>query len=91
MKFLVPLRTQRAASPSWRTARVRCALASEPASGSESAKQPIFLPAARSGSQRARCSSVPSFKMGAATSEFCTDMTTAVEAQAREISSSASA
>ena len=89
MKFLVPFRTQRAA-PS-RVARVRWALASEPASGSESAKQPIFRPAARSGSQRARWASVPSFRIGAATSELCTDIATAVEAQARAISSSATA
>ena len=50
MKFLVPFRIQ--PSPTLapaRVARVRRALASEPASGSESAKQPILRPAARSG------------------------------------------
>ena len=66
IKFFVPFITQRspsAVSSSW--ARVRCAFASEPASGSDSAKQPIFRPAARSGSQRARWASVASCRMGA--------------------------
>jgi hypothetical protein len=88
MKFLVPFSTQR--SPSL-TARVRCAFASDPASGSDSAKQPIIFPTVRSGSQRARWASSPSWRIGAQTSEHWTDIATAVDAHARAISSSATA
>jgi len=69
---------------------VFCAAASLPASGSESAKQPMISPLASRGSHFFFCASVPNLRMGSSVSEFCTLMMTAVEAQARAISSSTS-
>ena len=54
--ILVPLSTQ--SSPS-RRATVRIPAGLEPKSGSVSPKQPIFSPAAMSGSQACFCSSLP--------------------------------
>ncbi len=63
------------------------AAASLPASGSVSAKQPSFLPAA-SGARKSRfCSSLPYFSSGSQTSELLTERMTPLEAQTREISS----
>ncbi len=65
------------------------AAASEPASGSDRAKQPSFWPEASAGSQACFWASLPNFRIGSHTSELFTDMMTAVEAQARAISSRA--
>ena len=70
-----------------RRATVFCAAASEPASGSDSAKQPSILPVA-SGARKSRfCSSVPNFTSGSQTSELLTDRMTPDVAQTRLISS----
>ena len=87
MKFLVPESTH---SPPRFSARVFCAPASLPASGSESAKQPSFSPRASGASTSRFCRSLPNLRIGSQTSELLTDMITAVEAQATAISSSAS-
>ena len=87
IQFLMPLMTQ--SSPS-ALAMVFCAAASEPASGSDSAKQPSSLPAASGARNSCFCSSVPNLRSGSHTSELLTLMMTPVEAQAREISSIAS-
>ena len=78
----VAVAARRASSAPWRRSRPRARTARSSRAS---------CPAARSGSQRARCASVPSLRIGAHTSEFCTDIATAVDAQARAISSSASA
>ena len=69
---------------------VFCAAASEPASGSDSAKQPSSCPEASGVRYFCFCSSVPNLMIGSHTSELLTLMMTPVDAQAREISSSAS-
>ncbi len=66
---LLPESTQ---PPSLRTAESSMPAGSEPALGSDRAKAPIFLAAKRSGSQRARCSSVPKTLIAVLTSESCT-------------------
>ena len=60
MKAFSPLITHSPAASS-STARVRVPPASLPASGSVRPKPPSARPAQRSGSQRARCSSVPNW------------------------------
>ena len=85
---LLPLSTH--LSP-WRSARVRKLFASDPAWGSVRQNAPIFRPAARSGSQRRRCASVPNFRIGAHPTELWTDIIVAVDAQPTAISSIASA
>src|SRR5215217_6198603 len=69
------------------SARVCIAAASEPASGSVRAKHPIFSPRARSGIQRAFCSSVPWAKIGSVPALVCTASVTPTPASARLISS----
>jgi hypothetical protein len=88
IQFLVPLITQSLPS---RTAVVRCAAASLPASGSLSAKQPSSLPWASGTSHCCFCASVPNRRIGSHTSELLTLMITAVDAHARATSSIASA
>src|SRR3990167_6298122 len=87
IQFLVPLMIQSAPSL---TAVVFWAAASEPASGSDSAKQPSNLPLASGVSHACFCASVPNRESGSHTSELLTLMITPVEAHAREISSIAS-
>ena len=87
IQFLMPLMTK--SSPSG-SAMVFCAAASQPASGSESAKQPSSLPDASGTRNSCFCSSVPNLMIGSHTSELLTLMITPVDAQAREISSIAS-
>ncbi len=88
IQFLTPDRTHPPSGS--RRAVVVCAAASEPASGSDSAKQPSSLPAASGTSQRRFCSSLPKRRIGSHTSEFCTLMMTPVDAHARDTSSMAS-
>ncbi len=79
MKRFVPVITY--SSPS-ATARVRMAAASEPASASVRAKAMSLRPVARSGNQRARCSSSPASRRGSAPSSWTARMSPVV-AQAR--------
>src|SRR5689334_16248021 len=72
------------------TAAVRSAPASEPASGSVSAKAPISSPRASGGTKRARCSSVPNWSSGSVQALVCTATVTPTPASARESSSSTS-
>ena len=76
----------RYASPS-RTARVFWLPASDPASGSVSAKQPSFSPRASGVRNLFFWSSLPNFSIGSQTSELLTDRMTPMLAQTREISS----
>ena len=66
-------------------------VASEPACGSVRAKQPSRAPLANGTRKRRFCSSVPCLCTGSQKSELLTDMTTAWEAQALAISSTATA
>ena len=89
MKFLVPFSTQPAPSAHrgrLLRRRVRAGLGLGQREAAELlARRELGQPALRAAR---RC---PKVKIGSHTSEFCTDMITPVEAQAREISSSASA
>ena len=88
IQFLVPLMIQE--SPSG-VAVVRCDAASDPASGSDNAKQPSSFPLAKGVRNSFFCASVPNLAIGSHTSELFTLMITPVDAQARLISSIASA
>ena len=70
-----------------RSARADSAAASEPACGSESAYAPSSSPPSMSGSQRARCSSVP-YSASAKHDITCTDSPTPIDIQAVATSSS---
>ena len=83
---LVPLSTQ--SSPS-RTACVRSDAASEPASGSESAKAPSNSPRAIGRRNFCFCASVPQRRIICVGSELCTLIATATLASTAAISSSA--
>src|SRR5262245_30002008 len=61
--------------------------ASEPASGSVSAKAPIASPHASGGTNRLRCSSMPKPRIGRVTALVCTATVTPTPASARESSS----
>ena len=69
-------------------AAVRSEPASDPASGSVSAKAPIASPRASGGTKRLRCSSVPNMRIGSVTALVCTATVTPTPASARESSSS---
>ena len=71
-----------------RTAVERRAPASEPESGSVSANAPSMRPAASSGTNRCRCSSVPNATIGSVTALVCTATVTPTPASARDSSSS---
>jgi hypothetical protein len=86
IQFLMPFSTHSLPS---RTAVVRCAAESLPASGSLIAKQPSFLPDASGTSHCFFCASVPKRLIGSHTSELLTLMITPVDAHARLISSMA--
>ncbi|MDB4880086.1 MAG: hypothetical protein JWL60_1532 [Gemmatimonadetes bacterium] len=86
-QLFVPVRTQE--SPS-RTAWQRSEEASEPASGSLRANAPIISPRAIGRSQRSRCASLPKLSSICVGSELCTLISTAVDASADAIASSAS-
>ncbi len=86
MKALVPSITH--SSPS-RTARVRVAAASDPASGSVRANAAKARPASRSGSQRCFCSSVPKAKIGLAPSPTAASRVIASDESTLAISSTA--
>jgi len=85
-KIFTPLMTQ--SSPS-RTATVFVAPASEPACGSVRQYAPSWRPEASGLRKASFCSSLPYVSSGWQTRELFTDMMTPVEAQPREISSSA--
>ena len=68
-------------------AAVRSEPASEPDSGSVSAKAPISSPRASGGTKRLRCSSVPKRRIGSVTALVCTATVTPTPASARESSS----
>ena len=78
MKILLPFRTY--SSPS-RTAVVRIAAGSLPASGSVSAKQPSIWPRASGLKYSSFCASVPNLRIGSQTSELLTDRITPLLAQ----------
>ena len=86
MNVLVPLMTQR--SP-FRTARVREALASEPAPGSVSPHPPSTRPEASWGRYFFFWASVPARKMWPLQSELCDAIVRPTEASARATSSRA--
>ncbi len=83
-KVLAPLSTQ---PPSTLTAFDRVPAASEPASGSVRLQAPIFLPVARSGSQRRFCSSLPNLRMWLVHSELWAATLRPIDGSTREISS----
>ena len=66
---------------------VRCDVASEPASGSDKQKAPIFSPLASGTRYFCFCSSVPKCSRPQQTNELFTDMQTEVDASTLEISS----
>ena len=70
------------------TAVERSAPASDPESGSVSAKAPMTRPAARSGTNRRCCSSVPNARIGSVAALVWTATVTPTPASARESSSS---
>ena len=70
------------------TAAVRSDPASEPASGSVSAKAPTVSPRASGGTKRDFCSSVPKARIGSVTALVCTATVTPTPASARDSSSS---
>ena len=69
-------------------ARRVSAPASEPEPDSVSAKQPTRSPLASGGTNRARCSSVPNWRIGSVHADVCTATVTPTPASARESSSS---
>jgi len=73
--------------PSVSTARVTSEPASEPEPGSVRAKHPTPSPRASGGTKRARCSSVPNWRIGNVHAEVCTATVTPTPASARESSS----
>ena len=75
MNIFVPV--MRHTSPS-RTARVRIAATSEPASGSVMAIAPIFSPAIAGRSQRSRCSSEPNWASAGVAMSVCTEIAIAM-------------
>ena len=85
IQFFVPLMTH--SSPS-RTAVVRIAAGSEPASGSDRQNAGDHSPVAQRGSQRSFCSSVPNSWIGSVPSSW-TIRISALDAQALAISSTA--
>jgi alkylation response protein AidB-like acyl-CoA dehydrogenase len=70
------------------SARVRIAPASEPESGSVSAKAAISWPCASGGTSRSICSGVPCWRIGSVPALVCTATVTPSPASARESSSS---
>ena len=70
---------------------VRCEVASEPASGSDKQKAPIFSPVANGTRYFIFCSSFANFSNPQQTNELLTDIHTEVEASTFEISSIATA
>ncbi len=69
------------------SAFVRSDAASDPASGSVSAKAPMPSPRASGGTKRERCSSVPNARIGSVHALVCTATVTPTPASARESSS----
>jgi hypothetical protein len=88
IQFFEPSMTQ--CWPSF-TATVSIVEASEPLDGSVSPKQPSFFPDASGERYSLFCASLPNFRIGSQTSELLTLMMTPHDAQAAEISSTASA
>ena len=84
MNIFDPLTTH---EPSRRSAVVRVAPASEPASGSVSPKAASRRPEARSGSQRSFCSSEPKRKIGIVPSDVCAATVIATDESIRVSSS----
>ena len=80
MNIFVPVMRQ--TSPS-RSARVRIAATSEPASGSVIAMAPIFSPAIAGRSQRSRCASEPKCASAGVAMSDCTEIAIAIGGRTR--------